>query len=521
MDVQLKRSLGIDLGTSSVKVGLYDEELRLIGGKIRSYGVSYIGYGGAEQSPEDWWEAIAGACSGIRSEHESDWDAISSVAVTGQFSGTVPVGSDGAPLRNAIIWLDSRGEEATRKIVSGFPSIAGYRLDKLYSWIRLTGGAPTRSGKDSISHILYLLNEENSTYRDAYKFLEPKDYINLKLTGKFTGTYDSMVLNWITDNRQLSGIKYSRKLLDRAGLDGSKFPELKGSWEPVGTVSPEAAVQLGLHENAVVAGGSGDIQSTLVGSGCSSGFDPVLYVGTSSWVTCHVPFKKTDLRHNIASLPSALPSYYFIAAEQESAGSALSYIRNLLYDNDHLPAFSEIDSLALNAPPGSHGLVFLPWLYGERAPVESRNLRASFFNLSLTHDRSSLVRAVLEGIGYNLKWLLEAVERFAGRKFETIKMAGGGASSAVWPQIIANILQRDISIVSDPVYVNARGASVLAMMAEGEKDVFNREGLKESGRHYRKSPESRFAHERNYRAFLDFYSNNRNHMDRLNGTRQR
>lgn len=517
----MKTYLGVDLGTSSIKVGLFDDISRLLSYAERPYDVRYVEYNGAEQSPDDWWNALVLACEEIEASDPEKWRTVSSVGVTGQFSGTVPVSEKGEAIRDAIIWLDSRGEEQTRRTVSGFPSISGYRIDKLYRWIRLTGGAPTRSGKDSISHILYLKEKEPEVYRSAYKFLEPKDYINFRLTEKHAGTFDSMVLNWITDNRNPSDIHYSDKLLKMAGISLSKFPRLIGSWEPLGKLSQAAAGILHLGGDILVAGGSGDIQSTLLGSGCFNSYDPIVYVGTSSWITAHVPFKKTDLMHNIASLPSALPDLYFIAAEQESAGSALTYIRKILFEEPEMPDFSRLDSMADAAFPGSQGLVFLPWLYGERAPVESRNLRASFYNLSMIHGRNSIVRAVLEGVGYNLKWLLGIVERFSGRKFPSLKMAGGGAVSRLWPQIISDILEREIHVIVDPVYVNARGASVLARIAEKGPGTDLNPSVPDDLKIYRPDSATREAHSRNFGSFLQFYDNNRKHMDRLNGSRQR
>lgn len=517
MDVLLTSSLGIDLGTSSVKIGLYDKSQNLVGSETETYGVRYTAGGGAEQSPEDWWNSIVLACSRLRQESTSAWNSITSIGVTGQFSGTVPVNQKGEQLRDAIIWLDSRGEGATKKKISGFPSISGYRIDKLYKWIRLTGGAPTRSGKDSISHILYLKENEPAIYDSAFKFLEPKDYINLRLTGKFSGTYDSVVLDWVTDNRTPDRITYSPALMKMVGIDASKFPELTGSWNAIGTLSKDVAERLFLKKKTVVAGGSGDIQSTLIGSGCSDNYVPVIYIGTSSWITCHMPFKKTDMTHNIASLPSALPGKYFVAAEQESAGSALSYIRNVLFSHPDEVSFSEMDNIAKESKAGSAGMIFLPWLYGERAPVESRTLRASFYNITMTHDKSAFIRSVMEGVGYNMKWLLGIVENFTGRKFNSLRLSGGGASSSLWPQIISDITEREVQIVENPVYVNALGASILSVMAAGKSGDSHMNSIRISKTLKPDMKASEF-HRSNFDVFMDFYKNNRKNMNMINSS---
>ena len=515
MDVQLITSLGIDLGTSSVKIGLFDKNLKLKTAEIVEYGTKYPGEGGAEQNPADWWDAIIRGCQRIRESNPVDWKEIRSVGVSGQFSGTVPVDEQGNVLHDAIIWLDSRGEEETRKLISGFPSLEGYRIDKLFRWIRLTGGAPTRSGKDSISHILYLRHVERDVFSRTFKFLEPKDYINLKLTGKMFGTYDSMVLHWITDNRDPQEIAYSDRLLTTLGMNRALFPDLKGSWEPIGKLSRRARDELLLNEDAIVAGGAGDIQSAIVGSGCFDNFEPILYIGSSSWISCHVPFKKTDLIHNIASLPSALPGKYFVAAEQENAGSAFSYMKEILFGEDNKSSFSDMDRLAMNAPPGSDGLIFLPWLYGERAPVESKYLRSSFFNMSLNHNRSHFVRSVMEGVAYNTRWLFSIVEKFVGRKLPYLIMSGGGAKSDLWAELMADILKREIRVLDEPIHVNSRGAAILSQMAMIKEHSFPPWQKDKEMKVFRPDPRTEEVHSRNFEAFMRFYRDNKKSMHLL------
>ncbi len=515
MDVHVNNYLGIDLGTSSVKAAVFSDNLEFLCGTSERYGIKYLEGGGAEQSPSEWWKALVKACGMLSSQFPEHWNGITGVAVTGQFSGTIPLDASGNPLMDAIIWLDSRGEVETRKLISGFPGMGGYRIDKLYSWIHLTGGAPTRSGKDSISHILFLKKEYPEIFKKTRMFMEPKDYINYRLTGKFVSTFDNMVLHWITDNRDPDNIHYSKSLLKMVGLDQSPFPSLVGSWEAIGHPSDIAAKELGIRNKTVVAGGSGDIQSAIIGSGCLDNLEPILYIGSSSWVSCHVPYKKTDLMHNIASLPSALPGKYFVAAEQENAGSALTYVKDL-FQNGIPISYSELDEVARMAPPGSDGLIFLPWLYGERAPVESKSLRSSFFNISLMHKKPHFVRAVMEGVGYNTRWLLGSVEKFVGKELPYLVMSGGGASSEFWAQTMADILNREIRTMDNPFFVNSRGAAILALMAKG-MNPFEVIRQKDSQRTvYKPDSDASNIHKQNYEAFIRFYKDNRKSLSLLN-----
>ncbi len=520
MDVQLSNSLGIDLGTSSVKVGVFDERLRMIGGGKEEYQVEYVGKNGAEQSAVKWWNSIVKVCREIEERSPSEWKKIKFVGVTAQFSGTTAIDRNGIPLRNPIIWLDSRGEEATRELITGFPSIAGYNIGRLIRWIRLTGGAPTKSGKDSLSHILYLKANEPNVYSETYKFLEPKDYINLKITGKIASTYDTMILHWVTDNRDINNVRYDRKLLSVAGLDISKLPNLIGSWDAVGNIAKEAASELGLSEEVVVSGGAGDIQSSLIGSGCIDNFEPLIYIGSSSWISAHVPFKKTDIFHNMASLPSGLPGKYFIPAEQENAGSALDYLRKTISNEAKIFDFDELNLLAGEAPPGSDGLMFFPWLFGERAPVESRSLRGSLFNLSITHQKSHLARSVMEGVAMNLRWLSTTFGKFIGLKPAKYVMAGGGSLSDIWSQILADVLQVEIASSGSPVFVNAKGAAILGLLAGGLDMKSISGNVKSIRKTFLPSKSNAKVYDGTYGMFVEFYRRNHRLMERFNDERK-
>jgi xylulokinase len=200
------------------------------------------------------------------------------------------------------------------------------------------------------------------------------------------------------------------------GLDRKKLPDLCQPGEIVGAVRKKLARELGINTDVLVAAGTPDVQAAALSSGAVADFAPHLYIGTSSWLSCHVPFKKTSLSTGIASLPSAVPGRYFVANEQESAGACLCFLKdNLFFPGDAMgmePApenfFDLADLPAKQAPPGAGGLLFLPWLYGERTPIDDKWIRGGFINLSLDSSRAHIVRSVLEGVAYNSKWLLGA-----------------------------------------------------------------------------------------------------------------
>ena len=467
--------LAIDLGTSGPKVALVTATGRVLGGQTAPTQLHLSEGGGAEQDPEDWWQAIVSATERLHAQRLADPARVVAVGVTSQWAGTVPVDAQGRALGRAVIWMDSRGARYIDEIVGGGPRVEGYAAHKLWTWIRRTGGAPSLVGKEPLAHILLLRHERPHDYLAAAKLLEPKDYLVQRLTGRAVATFDSIALHWVTDNRDIDRIDYDPKLLRLAGLPREKLPELCRATDVVGTLVPAAARALGLSEQVLVVGGTPDVQSAAIGSGAVRDFQAHVYLGTSSWLTCHVPFKKTDLWSNMASLPSALPGRYFVANEQETAGACLTWLRdNLLHPDDALgsePApedfMARLDQAAATSAPGSGGVLFTPWLYGERCPIADHAVRAAFLGLSLTTTRADMLRAVLEGVALNSRWLLLALERFVKRRLDPIRIIGGGARSALWCQIYADVLGREIEQVEDALQCNARGAALLASLGLG------------------------------------------------------
>lgn len=465
--------LTIDLGTSGPKVATFTIDGTFVDGDAEHTDVRLLAGGGAEQSPDDWWRAVAAASQRLLHRGAVPLESIVALAVTAQWSGTVAVGRDGEVLHDAIIWMDSRGADAVRHQVGGRLRVQGYDPLKLRKWIGLTGGVPSLSGKDPVAHILWLQQERPDVARATWKYLEPKDWLNYKLTGRAVATHDSIVLHWVTDNRDLAHLDYDASLLALTGLDRAQLPDLVPATSVVGELTVDAAAALGLPAGVPVVGGTPDVQSAAIGSGAVRDFEGHLYIGTSSWITCHVPFKKTDVLHNIASLPSPLPGKYYVADEQEAGGACIEWLRdNVLYADDPLrdtavPAgvYGRIDAAAGSSPPGSGGVIFTPWLNGERTPVEDHRLRGGWHNLSLRTTRAELVRAVLEGVAFNSRWLLRTVERFTGKAFPSLNFVGGGAQSEVWCRILADVLDRPIRQVDNPVHANTRGAALLAGIA--------------------------------------------------------
>lgn len=510
--------LAIDLGTSGPKVALVAADGNVAASSFEPVELHLFPGGGAEQDPAAWWAATGVAARRLQEAGLVPLDQVSGVSVTSQWSGTVAIGSDGEAIGNAIIWMDSRGARYVKDLIGGPVRVQGYDPRKLRKWVSLTGGAPAGSGKDSIAHILYLRNEVAAVYAAAAVFLEPKDYLNYRLTGRMAASFDSIALHWVTDNRNPASIDYNHDLLEYAGIDRAQLPDLVPATDVIGELTPEAAVHLGLRIGVRVVAGTPDIHSAAIGAGTTADFAGHLYIGTSSWLICHVPFKKTDIAHGIASLPAAVPNRYLAANEQETAGKTLEWLADLLYPDaaDRARVYTEMNRIAAAVPAGSGGVIFTPWLFGERTPVEDSTLRGGFFNQSLETGRAEMIRALFEGVAYNSRWLLGYVEKFTKKRLDPIVMVGGGARSDLWCQIHADVLDRTIHQAADPLLVNVRGAGLLAHAALGHIGWEDIPGLVPMAATYRPNRVNSATYDRLFDAFRRIHKSNRRTYRKLN-----
>jgi len=519
-----KYVLSIDLGTSGSKMAIVSVHGDVIDFDFEAVPLKLLPKGGAEQDPHDWWNAIIATSKRLLARGAVPAEDIVAVCASTQWSGTVAVDKDGKPLMNALIWMDMRGEKYVQQATGGPIKIEGYDPLKLLKWIRMTGGAPSLSGKDPVGHILFIKNEFPEVYAKTYKFLEPLDYINLCLTGRFAASFNSIALHWATDNRDLKNIAYNEKLLKMNGMEHDKLPDLKQSIDILGPLKKEVATELGLREDVQVVMGCPDIPAAAVGSGAVGDYEGHLYIGTSSWIVAHVPFKKADLLHTIASIPSAIPDKYFMINEQETAGGVLTFLKdNILYHQDELlreaaepDIYKVFDKIAANVPPGSNKVIFTPWLNGEKTPVDDNTVRACLFNLSLENTREDIIRAFLEGVAFNQRWALTYVEKFMGRPMNPIHMVGGGAASDIWCQIHADVLNRTIKQVEDPIQTNARGSAFIAAVGLGYMTFDDIPQYIKIRNIFEPNPDNRGIYDDLYEAYLEIYKKNKSIHKKLN-----
>jgi len=503
--------LAVDLGTGGPKVAVVEETGRIVAHATEPVPLHLLDGGGAEQDPEDWWSAIRAATA--RALAGAGPVELVGVGCTAQWSGTVAVDSAGHALMRAVIWMDSRGNPDIRSVAGGSVNVLGYDPRKLLRWVQVTGGAPGLSGKDPVAHILFIRRAFPDVYARTAVFLEPVDYLNLRLTGRASASFDSIAAHWVTDNRRIDAVDYDRRLLEWTGLDRGRLPDLVPPGSIVGEVGDRAAADLGIPAGLPVVTGSGDVHSAVFGSGAVADFETHLYIGTSSWISGHVPFKKTAPTSNVASIPAALAGRYVIADEHETAGACLTFVR----DNLRLaPDLAAMDAMAARVPAGSGRVLFTPWLNGERSPVDDHTVRGGFHNLSLSTTRDQLVRSVFEGVALNSRWLLDAVEAFAGRRLGSLAFVGGGANSDVWSQIHADVLGREVRQVAEPVLANVRGAGLLALLALGRITPDDVPAMVEVRRTYGPDPSTTAEYDLLFEEFVTLYKQTKGIFKRLN-----
>jgi xylulokinase len=509
--------LTIDLGTSGPKVSVFDSRAQMIDYEFTDVPLILIGEDGKEQRPSDWIDTIRSCYKAIQQRGKFDPKRIVALNITTQWSGTVALDRSGEPLMNAVIWMDSRGAPYAQKLMHGPIRVDGYGIGKALKWVRITGGGPSPSGKDSISHILYIKNKLPDVYKNTYKFLEPKDYLNLYFTGIFASSYDSITAHWITDNRDINNVKYSDELIKITGVDREKLPDLVPANSLLGTIKKELALEFGLDENVKVISGTPDTHSAAIGSGAVKDFEPHLYIGTSSWLICHAPWKKTDIFHQMGTIPSGIPGKYMLVNEQETTGACLNFVKNnIFYHEDDLQTekapedfYKRMDKVVAKAPAGSNGVIFTPWLNGERSPVDDHYARGGFYNLSLSTNRTHMLRAVFEGIACNNRWLLSYAEKLCGKKFEAINFIGGGANSEVWSQILADVFDRPVKQMKQPLNANSRGAALLALISLGKLKIEEVSALAEVNHTYTPNPANRKVYDELFSRYVEIYETNK------------
>lgn len=456
--------LAFDFGTSSVKVGAFDHSGGMIATGTSPYTVRYPQSGWAEQDPSDWWNAVGAACRSVCSQ--IDAGAVAALGITAQMCGTIPVDALGAPLHPCLIWLDTRSQLQAHRMTAGGPRVAGYGLFTLLDWLRLANGAPNLSGKDPASKMRWFHDNRPDLWNATFKFLDVKDWLVQQCTGVFATSEDLAQLRWTMDTRPHRR-QWSAALARRVGVPLDKLPVILPSTQAVGSLTAQAAAHLGLRAGIPVACGVGDLNANALGSG---DIDPGawhLYVGSSSWVGCHTISRKVDPLTGIATICSAVADQYFLVATQENAGNAALWAAQVLGWGEGNAGLQALDRDAARCLPGDQTPLFVPWLHGERVPVDNAALRGAFVGMNPRTSREDLAYAVLAGVALNTRWAWDCARKLYPGKSGALRMLGGACESPIWPQIFADMLGHPVSVMENARWGGVRGAAMTAAVAGG------------------------------------------------------
>ena len=311
---------------------------------------------------------------------------------------------------------------------------------------------------------LLLQRQMADIYARARWLLEPVDFLGMRFTGRAAATPASMILSWLTDNRIGAQPRYVESLIRKAKRDPHRLPPLAPMGTVLGGVLPDVADATGLTPGIPVVTGLPDLHAAILGSGAIEPYATHVTVSTTAWISSRVPFKRTDVLHSMASVPGFDPQMPVVANNQEIGGGALRWLREQIMDED----YAELTDIASGAPAGCEGALFAPWLNGERSPIEDKDLRGAFVGLSLRTDRAMMIRAVMEGVALNARWLFDSYEKFCKRRIDSVRILGGGAQSDLWCSMYAGMLDRPVEKVANPRDAQLVGAALWALVSLGE-----------------------------------------------------
>lgn len=448
-----KHYLGIDVGTTAVKALVVNEAGAVVGEAESALDLSVPRPGWSEQNPSDWWkgtvEAVRVACS------QAEVSDVAAIGLSGQMHSSVVLDRSDRVLRPAILWNDVRttaqcrwitekmGTDGLRRSV-GNPALEGFTAPKLL-WIR---------------------DEEPEVYEQVRTILLPKDYVRFLMTGEKAIEPSDAAGTLLFDIRQS---RWSDEMVSALDLEPSILPPVRGSAEVTGELTETAAEALGLAEGTPVVGGGADNAAASVGSGVVTEGTMQTSIGTSGAVVAPIQRPHVDPGMRIHSFNHAVPDMWYLMGVVLSAGAALAWFRHALSGSSGVgPSYDELTAEAVSVPPGADGLTFLPYLTGERTPHADSNARGVFVGMHTGHGRGHLARAVLEGVVFALRDSLELMRGLGVDATEAVAV-GGGARSAVWRQMQADVLGVPVVTVG-PLGGAPYGAAVLAAVASGGFD---------------------------------------------------
>ena len=459
-----------------------------------------------------------------------DTAKIDGISFCSQMQGLVLVDKDGIPVRRAMSYMDQRARKELKKYMAHGVQIAGGNAAKVLKSLAITGAA-SLSVKDPVYKYLWVKDNEPENFRNVHKWLDVKESLIARMTGEFVMTEDSAFATLLYD---LKNKCWSPQICKMLHVNMDHLANIIKCTDKVGGLTEKAASELGLKVGTMVFGGGGDATLIGVGAGAVKLHDTHVYMGTSGWVSTVVDKSIVDTGAMIAATVGARPGYFNYFAELETAGKCVEWVKDHLaldeigiylkktdvaedMESQYTNLYQYMSEVTQSVPTGSNGVIFTPWLHGNRCPFEDPNSRGMFFNISLETGKSELIRSVVEGVCLHLRWFLETEEK----KTETsqiVRFVGGGALADSTSQILADCLGRTVETVPSPQNVGAVGAAVIVAVGLGIISSIDDAGkLIKADKIFKPNHENKAVYDKNFKAYKEIYKSNKHIFEILNG----
>ena len=476
--------LAYDIGTTGVKTCIFslEDSIRLLADASAGYGL-YIGENGeAEQDCDEWWDAMGKTTREALSRAGIKAERIAGLSFCSQMQGLVLVDEHGNALRRAFSYMDQRSREELKKGMGGGLQIAGGNIFKVLRSLPINHATST-SVKDPVWKYKWVEAHEPEVFAKTKYWLDVKDYLVARCTGVMAMTEDSAFGTLIFDTRP-GKEGWSDALCRLYGVNPAHLAPIIKSTDMAGRLTDKAAKELGLCAGTPVFGGGGDASLIGVGAGCVNAGDTHIYCGTSGWVITVVEKQYVDVNAMIASTVGAQSGKFNYFAEMETAGKCLEWVKDHLaldeinvycekkdivggsHEKVYTSLYDYLTDTIRQVEPGCGGVIFTPWLHGNRCPFEDPYAKSMFFGIGIETTKADLIRAVLEGVCYHLRWMLECQEKKV-RIADRIRYVGGGALSYVGCQMLADITGRTVETVASPQNVGSVGAAAVTAVGLG------------------------------------------------------
>lgn len=505
-----------DVGTTGFKTAMFEisseEGIRLVADAVGHYKLTILPNGGTEQDPEDWWRAMCSGTNEVLEKSGVPASEVKGISFCSQVGTLVMVDEHGNALRPAMNIMDTRATAQFGRIMGSGVKVEGLNAKRLLTFLRITGLAST-SAKDSVWRYLWVKENEPEIFSCTYKWIDTKEYLIFRATGKLMASRDDAYMTFLYDYKKK---EWSRELCRMTGVNMDHLPEVCDSTAVVGELLEGPAKELGLEPGTAVVSGGTDISLCQVGAGAVRPGDVSICGGTSGWVCTTVDKMTVDVASGIGSVVCADPRTLLYTADCETTGKCLEWAKERLQGTP-FDSYREMFDAVERAPAGSHNVVFSPWMHGNRCPFEDPLSRGVFFNVDVNCHSSDLIRAVVEGVAMHMRWLLETSERNV-KTNPALRFVGGIARTPVVGQIMADVTKRTIEVPEVPEQSGTAGAAAVLAVAFGMLDSIQdvREIIKIRDRFEPDEANIR-VYDRIFPVFKELYKANKKAYQTLNG----